>query len=249
MHQSAYAVSEKMVALFFEVAHHQVVDLSSERAADLIDRHLPLVRSLARRYLASGEQLDDLVQVGAVGLVAAARRFDPSRGVPFTAYAAATVDGELRRHVRDRVAQIRVPRREQERAASLRRAASSAAQRLGREPSLAETAEAAGLAVEDARTALRGPARVVPLADAAGEASAAAEDEFEACEDRALVRELVASLGPRERRLLGLRFGGDLPQTEIARRLNISQSQASRELAATLEKLRRTALAIAGGGA
>src|SRR4051794_28553233 len=232
----------QFLAVFRHGAHDGHVDPASETSADLITRYLPLVHSRARRYLASGEQLDDLVQVGAVGLVAAARRFDPSRGVAFGAYAAATVEGELRRHVRDRVAAIRVPRREQERVATLRRAASTTAQQLGREPSLAETAQAAGISLEDARAAFEGYDRVVSLADESVKASAHSEDEFEACEDRALVRELVHSLDPRERELVGLRFGGDLPQAEIARRLHISQSQASRELAATLEKLRRSAL-------
>jgi RNA polymerase sigma-B factor len=207
-----------------------------------VQRHLPLVRSLARRYTGSGEPLEDLVQVGSLGLVAAARRFDPSRGVPFPAFAAATVEGELRRHLRDRVATIRVPRREQQRAAALRRTAASIAQRLGREPSLAETAAAAGVGVEEAQAALDGAA-VVPLSDAAAYASPVAEDAIAACEDRAVVRDLVECLAPRQRRVVELRFGSDLSQAEIAERLGMSQSQASRELAAALARLRRAAQA------
>ena len=206
-----------------------------------MDEHLPLVRSLARRYLGSGEPLDDLVQVGSVGLVAAARRFDAARGVPFAAYAAATVDGELRRYLRDRVGTIRVPRRDRARAASVRDAAADVAQQLGREASTAETAAAAGLDVDEARAALAGVAVVVPLSAAASYASTEADDAFAACEDRAVVRNLVGRLQPQERRLLELRFGGDLSQSEIARRLHMSQSQASRRLAAALEKLRRSA--------
>ena len=218
--------------------------VSSDPIADLVDRHLPLVRSLAHRYRGCGEPFDDLVQVGSVGLVAAARRFDPSRGIQFAAYAAPTVEGELRRYLRDRASTIRVPRREQERAAMLRQAARLAAQRLGHEASLAETAQTAGIPLDDARRALNGSAGTLPLSTLERRESPAAEDEFAACEDKAFVSELVMSLAPRERQLVRLRFGGDLSQAEIAQRLDISQSQASRLLAAVLEKLRHSAAAI-----
>ena len=206
---------------------------------DLVDRHLPLVRALARRYAACGEPLDDLVQVGSVGLVAAARRFDASRGIPFAAYAAPTIEGELRRYLRDRSSTIRVPRREQALAAALRREAHVTAQRLGHEASLAETAAAAGVSPQEARIALGAVAQPESLATLELRASPEAQDEIEACERRALVSELLALLPRRERELVLLRFGGDLSQSEIAQRLEISQSQASRLLAAALEKLRR----------
>jgi RNA polymerase sigma-B factor len=214
---------------------------SSDPVEDLVDRHLPLVHSLARRFAGCGEPLDDLVQVAAVGLVAAARRFDPSRGVPFAAYAVPTVRGELRRYVRDRASTIRVPRREQECVATLRRAAHDAAQELGHEASLAEAAAAAGIPLDDARRALAGPA-TVPL-HVLDRAAPATEDELEACEDREFVRELYASLRPLERRLVRLRFSGGLSQAQIAERVGISQSQASRRLAAALDELRRSAAA------
>jgi RNA polymerase sigma-B factor len=242
--ESVYASFEKLLELFDGEAQNHRVVVSSDPILDLVDRHLPLVRSLARRYRGSGEPFDDLVQVGSVGLVAAARRFDPSRGIQFAAYATPTVEGELRRYLRDRAATIRVPRREQERAAMLRRAAQLAAQRLGHEASLAETAQTTGIPLDDARRALNGSAGTVPLSTLERRASPAAEDEFAACEDKAFVTELVMSLAPRERQLVRLRFGGDLSQAEIAQRLDISQSQASRLLAAVLEKLRHSAEAI-----
>jgi RNA polymerase sigma-B factor len=207
---------------------------------DLVAMHLPLVRGSARRYAGRGEPLEDLLQVAAVGLVAAARRFDPGRGIPFAAYAAPTIDGELRRHLRDRSSAIRIPRREQELVAALRRAASLAAQRLGHEASLAETAAAAGVSPAKAANALLASATPAPLATLERRASAAADAEIEACEGRALVEELLASLDPREREVVRLRFGEDLSQSEIARRLSISQSQTSRVLTAALEKLRRS---------
>ncbi len=207
---------------------------------DLVARHLPLVRGFARRYVGRGEPLEDLVQVAAVGLVAAARRFDPDRGIPFAAFAAPTIDGELRRHLRDRSSAVRIPRREQELVATLRRAASLAAQRLGHEASLAEAAAAAGVSPAEAGSALLASATPAPLTTLERRASAAADAEIEACEERALVEELLASLDPREREVVRLRFGADLSQSEIARRLNISQSQTSRILTAALEKLRRS---------
>ena len=211
----------------------------AEPRVDLIDKHLPLVRALARRYAGCGEPLDDLVQVGSVGLVAAARRFDVGRGVPFAAYAAPTIEGELRRYVRDRSSTIRVPRREQALAATLRREARAAAQRLGHEASLDETAAAAGVSSREARAVLGAGARPEPLATLELRASPVAQEQIEACERRASLGELLAVLQPRERALVLLRFGGDLSQSEIAQRLDISQSQASRLLAAALQKLRR----------
>jgi RNA polymerase sigma-B factor len=217
------------------------VDAAVDPAVDLIATHLPLVRTLARRYVASQETLDDLVQVGSVGLVAAARRFDPTRGVPFAAYAAPTIDGELRRHLRDRASTIRVPRREQKLAADLRRAARAASQRLGREASLGDAAEAVGVSPGEAHSALRAGLSLVSLGSLAERASTAAQDEIEACERRELVRCLLERLTPREREVVRLRFDEDLSQAEIGRRVHISQSQASRLLATALEKLRQAA--------
>lgn len=208
---------------------------------DLVTPHLPLVRRLARGYLGSGEPLEDLVQVGAVGLVAAARRFDPKRGIPFVAYAVPTIDGELRRHLRDRSSAVRIPRREQELAATLRQAGQLASQRLGREASLAETAAAAGVSTSEAGNALLGAVAPAPLAALERRASASAQEEIEACEQRALVDDLLDALDPRERQVVRLRFGDDLSQSEIAKRLSMSQSQASRILRDALEKLRRSA--------
>jgi RNA polymerase sigma-B factor len=239
---SVYATSKKWVDLFAKKREDRCMVATLDPVEDLVDRHLPLVRSLARRFAGCGEPLDDLVQVGAVGLVAAARRFDPGRGVPFAAYAVPTVRGELRRYVRDRASTIRVPRREQECAATLRRAAQDAAQRLGHEASLAETAAAAGIPIDEARRTLAGPA-TVPLSALDRRTASGDDAEFEACEDREFVRELYASLRPLERRLLRLRFDDGLSQAQIAERVGISQSQASRRLAAALEELRRSAVA------
>ena len=218
-----------------------VVDLHGDSAAGhdkLIAQHLPLAKALAHRYARREEPLEDLVQVAALGLVAAARRFDPSRGVPFGAFAAPTIEGELRRYLRDRAATIRIPRRQQATASLLWRASRVASERLGRQASVAEAAEAAGVALDDALRALTAVAALAPLAQAERRPSEAAENAIEACEDRALLRRVLGSLDARQREVVCLRFVADLSQTEIARRLHISQSQASRLLAGALEKLR-----------
>jgi RNA polymerase sigma-B factor len=198
------------------------------------------MRSLARRYSGSGEQLDDLVQVAALGLVAAARRFDPARGVPFVAYAAPTIEGELRRHLRDRSSSVRVPRQERERAAALRRAAGVIAQRHGREASLDEAASAAGVSRRQAQAALTATLAPTSLTLLERRASPVAEAEMESCERRALVDELLEVLEPQEREIVRLRFAGDLSQREIARRLGTSQSRVSRVLVTALRKLRNS---------
>jgi RNA polymerase sigma-B factor len=123
----------------------------------------------------------------------------------------------------------------------LREAAQVATQRLGHEASLAETARTAGIPIHVARRTLTQSAATVPLSTLERRESTAAADEFAACEDKAFVSELVMSLAPRERQLVRLRFGSDLSQAEIAQRLDISQSQTSRLLAAVLEKLRDSA--------
>lgn len=207
----------------------------------LVEQHLPLARWLARRHVKTGEPFEDLVQVGALGLVAAARRFDPERGVPFAAYAMSTVDGELRRHLRDRTSTVRVPRREQALAGALRRAAAETAQQLGHEASLAEIAHAAGVTRREAEQVLGKTGAVAPLAVLENEASAVAGDELEACERRLLLEAVLAELEPRERRAVALRFAGELSLREVARRLGISEGQASREIRRALEKIAASA--------
>jgi len=203
----------------------------------LVEQHLPLVRGLARRHVRNGEPFEDLVQVGALGLVAAAHRYDPGRGVPFAAYAITTVDGELRRHLRDRTSTVRVPRREQALAGALRRAADETAQRLGHEASLAEVADAAGVPRREAELVLGRTGAVAPLTVLENEASEVAGEELEACERRMLLQGVLADLRPDERRALALRFAGELSLREVARRLGVSEGQASRAIRRALDKL------------
>jgi RNA polymerase sigma-B factor len=222
---------EKSFELFAREAHDRRVDRALNPEADRVVSYLPLVRALARRHVRTGVGFDDLVQAGAVGLVAASRRYDAARGA-FGPYAAATIDGEMRRYLRDRASTVRVPRREQARAHAVRGVPAGTPLRAA--------ADAAGLSLDDARRALAGASSTVPLATLDDRESVEASDAIEACERRALVEELLGALSPRERAAVALRFGSDLPQREIGRRLHLSQSQTSRILAAALEKLRRS---------
>src|SRR6188472_2238321 len=121
--------------------YHEEGDLSARE--ELIERYMSLVRSLARRYSYRGEQLDDLVQIGAIGLIKAIDRFDVSRGVELTTYATPNIIGEIKRHFRDRGWSVRVPRGLQELNVQLSRIIEELTIQLGRSPTIAELAKAA----------------------------------------------------------------------------------------------------------
>src|SRR5919204_4572191 len=116
---------------------------------ELVHRLLPLARSFALRYRGAPEQLEDLIQVANLGLVKALEGFDPERGKSFVAYAAPTILGELRRHFRDHVWEIRVPRGLQERIAAVREAARRLSDELGRSPTASQIGERLGLSEEE----------------------------------------------------------------------------------------------------
>jgi len=206
-----------------------------------IEENLPLVISLARRFSNRGEGLDDLVQVGAIGLINAVDRFDARRGVDLRAYAIPTIVGEMKRHLRDHATVIRVPRRDQEARRALRRARRELASRLDHTPSWTELAASAELPAEDLARAVDAERATTPLSLSlvpAAPEPAIDEEGYAAGEDRALVSEGFEALDPRERRALSLTFFADLNQREVAGRLGISQSQASRVIARALAKMR-----------
>jgi RNA polymerase sigma-B factor len=213
--------------------------------ARLIEQHLPLVRSLARRFAHRGEPLEDLVQVGTIGLIRAVDRFERRRGCPLEAYAAVSIVGEIKRHLRDHASPLRVPRRLQQQGADVRRADRDLAARLGRAPTVGELALACGLPAEEvARTLLatrRGATVALDVREPGEEAVGAAlacGDFAEAADDRAAVEAALRRLPARDRRLLRLRFFADLSQAEAARELRISQVHVSRLERAALERLR-----------
>ena len=209
--------------------------------AHLIDSHLPLVRAVARRYAGRGEELDDLVQVGAVGLVKASDRFDPSRGVAFATFATPAIEGEIRRHLHDRAPSVRIPRDLQKTSRTVRRQQAELAAKLGRFPTNAEVAEALKVGeaeIERAVAAEHARDRVaVPPGDEAWEAASASE-LVDGSENRMLLAASMRALTERERRIVFLRFHADLTERQIARTVGISQAHVSRLLDGALTTLR-----------
>lgn len=217
----------------------------------LVHLHLPLVEHCARRFRNRGEPLEDLVQVGTIGLLKAVDRFDTARGVEFATYATPTVIGEIKRHFRDRGWAIRVPRRLQELRLQISTTTAELSQRLGRSPTPRELAESIGCTVEevvegiasgnaystlslDAGSESDGDDRSTALADVLGEN----DDNLEHVEIRESLMPLLARLEPRERRILVLRFFKNMTQSQIATEVGISQMHVSRLLSRTLEQMR-----------
>lgn len=219
---------------------------------EIATRFVPFAEYLARRFSGRGESIEDLTQVAMIGLLNAVDRFDPSREVQFSTYAAATIVGELKRHFRDKGWALRVPRRLQELAVRVNRALPELTQSLGRSPTIPELAEHLGVGTDeiaDAMDAVQAYS-TSSLDTPAGEEGQAPIDSLgEDDPSIALLDEwsslapAVAELSPRDRRVLYLRFFRGLTQSEIAEDVGVSQMHVSRILTQTLEKLRRAASA------
>jgi len=240
---------DEVRALF--VAYHSAPDEQTKGhyRATLVDQYIGLVEFLARRFRNRGEPLEDLVQVGTIGLLKAIDRFDLDREVEFSTYATPTVVGELKRHFRDKGWAVRVPRRLQELHLELSKIVNRLGQELGRSPTVGEIAQAASISEE---TVLEGleiaqaynfTSLDAPIDGDDGSTSFAeqlgSEDEhLENLEYRASLAPEMAKLPERERRILYLRFFRGMTQSEIAERLGISQMHVSRLLNRTLTRLR-----------
>jgi RNA polymerase sigma-B factor len=217
----------------------------------LVERFLPLARELARRFVDTGEPLDDLRQVAAVGLLKAIDRFDPARGTRFTSYAAPTILGELRRHIRDKGWAVHVPRELQERAVAASRQAEALASRLGRSPTPRELANAVGcdleevLEAQEAATSYRAASLDAPVIDeeTAGMVELLGGDDssYTLVDERDAISRGMRSLPTVEREVLRLRFAKDLSQREIGERIGCSQMQVSRLLRRALANLKAAA--------
>ncbi len=214
--------------------------------ARLVERYQGLARSLAARAAKPSDELDDLIQVAMLGVLNALERYDPDRGVEFTTFAWATVQGELKRHHRDRGWAIHVPRRLQEAYLRVAAAVEELSQELGRQPTIGEIAEYTGdeedmvIRAIDVRSARR-PAsidiRVGDNRDLAWEPGA--EDRrFATVDEHSLLSALLPRLPDREREVLELRFVQNLTQAQIASRVGYSQMHVSRILSRALERLR-----------
>jgi RNA polymerase sigma-B factor len=241
--------------LFAELVSGAGSDADRQRIRDtLVEMHLPLVEYLARRFRNRGEPLDDLIQVATIGLIKSVDRFDLERGVEFSTYATPTIVGEIKRHFRDKGWAIRVPRRLQELKLALAKATSELSQRNGRAPTVAELARQLemtedeileGLESANAYSAvsLDAPDTGDDDSPAVSDSLGATDEALEGVEYRESLKPLLERLPPREKKILLLRFFGNMTQSQIAAELDISQMHVSRLLARTLIQLREGLLA------
>src|SRR6266581_3880558 len=228
--------------------YHERGDLAARE--QLIEAHMSLVRSLARRYSYRGEQLEDLVQIGAIGLIKAIDRFDVNRGVELTTYATPNIIGEIKRHFRDRGWAVRVPRGLQELNVQLSKLIEQLTVQLGRSPTIPELSKAAGVEEESVLEALESGRAYSSLSLSQGTGSEDGEEldpleslgevehQYEVSEDRAVLAPGFRVLDERERKILHLRFFEGLTQSQIAQQVGISQMHVSRLIRRSLEKIR-----------
>jgi RNA polymerase sigma-B factor len=224
------------------------------RARDeLIERFLPLARSLARRYDHCGEPIEDLVQVASLALVKAVDRYDSAHGCAFSSFAVPPIVGELKRHFRDRGWAVRPPRDVQELTLRVDRAAERLSMQLDRAPTVNELAVAVdstdehvleALQARSGRSALslQAPARDDDDQSALQDTLGASDDGYARAEACVLLEGLLAGLSPRAREILRLRFEQDLTQAEIGALMGVSQMQISRILRQAIQQLRHIAV-------
>ena len=231
---------EQLAALEAGTSDHEAL-----RAA-LIERHLPLVTFMARKFADRGEPLDDLIQVGTIGLIKAIDRFEISKGFEFSTFATPTIVGEIKRHFRDKTWAVRVPRRLQELGASVTKATTELTQKLDRSPTPKEIAKHLGITVDDVAEALESNAAYSTVSldvtsetsTSIGETFGALDEALEGVEYRESLKPLLSQLDDREKRILQMRFFDNLSQSQIATELGISQMHVSRILNKVLTHLR-----------
>lgn len=239
--------SAQLFAVFGDEQESEASHQSAREA--LVHLHLPLVEHCARRFRNRGEPLEDLVQVGTIGLIKSIDRFDSGRGVEFSTYATPTIIGEIKRYFRDKGWAIRVPRRLQELRMQIGTASAELTQSLGRSPTPRELAEAIGCSVEEIVEGIESSNAYSTLSlDASddGDDGAATmldaigiDDEgLEHVEIRESIKPLLDRLPPREKKILLLRFFKNMTQSQIAAEIGVSQMHVSRLLNRTLEQLR-----------
>jgi len=242
------AESEKLDQYLLRRYH---IDGDRRAREQLITMYLPLVRSLARRYASRGEHFDDLVQVGAIGLIKAIDRFDLTRGVELTTYATPNIVGEIKRYFRDKGWSVRVPRGLQELNIRLNKMIDELVPKLQRSPTINELAEATSATPEEVLEALESSQAYNSIslqATTNGESGdeegglldylGTIEDGYATTDDRTTLGPGFSKLEPRERYILHLRFFEGLTQSQIAARVGISQMHVSRLIRRSLEKLR-----------
>jgi RNA polymerase sigma-B factor len=245
---NAYA---HLTDLFTELARLSPDDPRRSSLRDhLITGYLPVARNIAHRFAHRGDSVDDLEQVATLGLIGAIDRFDPARGIDFLSFAVPTITGEVRRHFRDRVRTIRIPRKISQLQGAVHECTAELTQLLGRAPRPSELAERIGVSLEDIIEVLQAHHTAYPASldepgpddERPGRAWATSlgdvDPGIDLVDDRMAVVPLLADLPERERRILQLRFFQDMTQTEIAALTGISQMHVSRLLSRTLALLR-----------
>jgi RNA polymerase sigma-B factor len=230
-------------------SYHEDGEVRARQA--LIERHVGFVRRLAQRYSHRGETIEDLTQVGCVGLIKAIDRFDGQYRVTLATYAAPNVLGEIKRYFRDKGWAMRVPRDVQELNVKLGRVVDELTGKLGRSPSVEELARATGSTTEQVVEALDS-SRAYNTISLSAPGPDGDEEEggdplehlgdddkgFELAEERQLLRDGFKELGERERQILHMRFFLGLTQSDIAERVGISQMHVSRLIRQSIDKVR-----------
>jgi RNA polymerase sigma-B factor len=218
---------------------------------ELITRYLPLVKSLARRFASRGQPMEDLIQVGSIGLIKAIDRFDLDRGVELSTYATPTIMGEIKRYFRDKGWAVKVPRALQDLNVRLNRVIEQLTVELRRSPTIAELAAATEVSEEEVVEALesgRAYSSVSIFSGGTGEDDeslelldylGSEEEAYEIFEQRRVLAPAMARLDPRERLILHLRFFEGMTQTQVAARIGISQMHVSRLIRRSIDNLRQ----------
>lgn len=237
-------------ALFAQLSEQRPGTAEHDRVRGaLIEANIPLVRYVAARFRSRNEPMDDVVQVGTIGLINAIDRFDPHRGVQFPTFAMPTVVGEIRRYFRDNVRSVHVPRRLHEMWTQVSAATEDLTVQHGRSPTTAEIAERLQLSEEEILACIEAGRAYRPTSL---EAAQEREDgrpgiidrlgyedpALDGVEHRALVRHLLVQLPEREQRILLLRYYGNLTQSQISDELGVSQMHVSRLLSRSFARLR-----------
>ncbi len=217
---------------------------------ELVRAYEGLVYFLARRFQNRGEPLDDIAQVGFLGLIKAIDRFEPGLGNEFTTFATPTIAGEIKRYFRDKGWSIRFPRRLQELHQQVVRTNEELKNQLGRQPTVQELADRLGVETNDVLESMefgavhtplsidssvdRGDAEGRQLADMVG----SSDENLDRVEMRDVLKRAMAHLSEREQKILAMRFIDEMSQAEVAKRLGISQMHVSRLQRAATEQLR-----------
>lgn len=222
----------------------QAETLAQKRAQEeLVQNHIRLARSLARRFVHHGEPADDLEQVALLALVKAAKRFDPERNTRFATYATSSILGELKRHFRDKTWMLRVPRPVQELYLSVKQARDELSHTLMTSPTVGQIASHLGVSEECVLEAMGAGDNFWPASldgrtrDEPGTDVPVIDSSIEQSIERLQVQQLLPTLEDRERLVLRRVYFDNLTQREVAAELGVSQMQVSRLLARAVAKL------------